>query len=167
MARRATPRAQRNANMNDERDPTSGDDSRSDDDAEQLPPALLGELRSLYDVTPRVPAAIDDAVVAGARLRMRRHARRWRWFPVAAAVVLVAVVLAPALIPRRELSGDLTRDGRVDIVDALALARRVESGEPLDRRWDVSGDGAVDRRDVDAIAARAVSLEARRREGGR
>ena len=54
---------------------------------------------------------------------------------------------------------DFDRDGRVDILDAFALARRIEEGGESSRRWDLNEDGAVDRRDVDAIAMAAVSLE--------
>src|SRR6185369_1280179 len=53
---------------------------------------------------------------------------------------------------------DINRDGRVDVLDAFALARRIETGGTLDPRWDINGDGRVDRADVNVIAARAVNL---------
>jgi hypothetical protein len=57
--------------------------------------------------------------------------------------------------------GDANGDGRVDIRDALALARRIESGTVLPTtRDDVNGDRVIDRKDVDAIAIMAVSLSA-------
>jgi hypothetical protein len=57
--------------------------------------------------------------------------------------------------------GDANGDGRVDIRDALALARRIETGpvQPTFRE-DVNGDRVIDRKDVDAIAMMAVSLQA-------
>lgn len=56
------------------------------------------------------------------------------------------------------LPEDLDRNGSVNILDALLLARRVESGEPFDRRWDMNHDGQVDEADVEQIASVAVRL---------
>jgi len=113
----------------------------------------------------RVRAALTASAAAGGRRRLARVAP----WAAAAAVVLVgaAGVLwrgglgssgpaakAPAGIGRVD---DVNRDGRVDVLDAFALARAVDAG---DRRseWDVNRDGAVDRGDVDAVALAAVSL---------
>lgn len=49
---------------------------------------------------------------------------------------------------------DIDDDGVIDMLDALALARAFVDG----RGRDINGDGASDRRDIDAIAMRAVSL---------
>jgi hypothetical protein len=51
----------------------------------------------------------------------------------------------------------------LDIVDALRLAKRLESGPVRESRWDVNRDGVVDGRDVQTIVVRAVRLE----KGGR
>jgi len=61
------------------------------------------------------------------------------------------------------LIGDVTLDGRVDIRDALALARRIE-GELTEASpgTDVNADRLIDRKDVDAIAMMAVKLSAAR-----
>ena len=48
--------------------------------------------------------------------------------------------------------------GRVDIVDAFLLAKRVERAAASDLRFDLNGDGAVDRGDVDHVARAAVRL---------
>lgn len=59
---------------------------------------------------------------------------------------------------------DLNGDGRVDILDALALARAIRAGTAipaLDDRLalvDLDSNGRLDQRDVDAIAMLAVSL---------
>jgi hypothetical protein len=58
--------------------------------------------------------------------------------------------------PRRR--GDLDEDGRVDVLDAFLLARRLDAGDPGNPAWDASGDGRVDRADVDRVAYWAVSL---------
>jgi hypothetical protein len=53
----------------------------------------------------------------------------------------------------------------VDILDALALATRLEElGERtahLPAGWDANGDGVIDHRDAETIAQRAVRLEGR------
>lgn len=56
---------------------------------------------------------------------------------------------------------DFDGSGRVDILDAFALARRLESGRgnAADPAFDLNGDGRVDRRDVDLAALAAVRLE--------
>ena len=63
-------------------------------------------------------------------------------------------VLAEGRATQRE---DYDHNGRVDILDAFALARDIESGSTTGD-WDLSGDGAVDRADVDLIAMAAVDL---------
>ena len=90
---------------------------------------------------------------------------------IATAVVLVVafVVTGPALSPdlgrapsppeavlARE---DVDGNGHVDILDAFALARRVESSGEIDRSWDMNRDGLVDSEDVDHIALAAVRLQ--------
>jgi anti-sigma factor RsiW len=60
-------------------------------------------------------------------------------------------------------SEDLNRDGTVDILDAFMLAKKLQGASSSDPNLDVNGDGVVDRRDVETIAAHAVSLE----KGGR
>ena len=58
---------------------------------------------------------------------------------------------------------DLNGDGKVDILDAFMLAKKLQGAPPSDRRFDVNDDGVIDRRDVETIAAHAVSLEKRGR----
>jgi hypothetical protein len=53
---------------------------------------------------------------------------------------------------------DVNGDGRVDIRDALVLARKLRAGGPLEGGWDLSGDGVVDRTDVERIAWLVVSV---------
>ena len=54
---------------------------------------------------------------------------------------------------------DIDRDGRVDILDAFALARRLEGTDAPADNWDMNGDGVVDQGDVDSVAMAAVSLK--------
>lgn len=55
-------------------------------------------------------------------------------------------------------TADLTGDGVIDVLDAFALARAIESGATPDPAWDLTRDGVIDESDVDAIARAAVSL---------
>ena len=48
--------------------------------------------------------------------------------------------------------------GRVTILNAFALARRLKSGDAPRPEWDANRDGVVDRRDVDALALAAVRV---------
>jgi hypothetical protein len=55
-------------------------------------------------------------------------------------------------------SEDLNHDGKVDILDAFMLARKLQGGRISDPHLDMNGDGVVDHRDIEAIVAHAVSL---------
>ena len=62
----------------------------------------------------------------------------------------------PALAEGR---ADIDGNGRVDILDAFRLARSIEARGPVDRKWDLNGDGRVDQADVDLVACAAVRLD--------
>jgi Dockerin type I domain len=72
-----------------------------------------------------------------------------------------------AIPPQRQglasVREDLNRDGKVDILDAFMLAKKLQSPPVSDRTLDLNGDGVVDQRDVEIIAVHAVSLEKRGR----
>ena len=55
------------------------------------------------------------------------------------------------------LAGDLDASGSVDILDAYAMAKRLEQGEFL-QGDDLNADGRIDQRDIDWIANQAVAL---------
>lgn len=133
-----------------------------------LPLRLNDALARAYTPAP-VPPAIDRAVMEGARAHFAgARRRRVLWLtagPLAAAAGLaLAVFMWPAArgpgagsggLAKSALPTDLNRDGVLDMLDALVLARRVESGGGQD----VNADGVTDRRDVDALAQRAVRLD--------
>ncbi|MBM4036482.1 MAG: hypothetical protein FJ291_32500 [Planctomycetes bacterium] len=118
--------------------------------------------RLLARVAPRWAAAAVAAITAAVAA-------------IAAAVLLFVVLLGPmrdAPEPIAKLTphsaakvlatfekADINRDGQVDILDAFALARQLDAKLPRKEEWDITGDGSVDRRDVDAIAIAAVKLE--------
>jgi len=118
--------------------------------------------RDVIELARERAAAIRQAA------RPRRALRRLAWAgPLAAAAALVLVLLLPERRPpettlAREAAApanpaDLNRDGRVDILDALAVALAIEAGRD-DAAYDANRDGRVDRGDVDRIAAAAVAI---------
>jgi hypothetical protein len=145
-------------------------EQQNDDQELQAPPRLLAALKQLPRERIFVPPAIDRAVLETARRQLvpttgeRNFFRSWMIWPVfatACAIVVAAVfVLAPRghrqTVYSRE---DLNHDGRVDILDAFALARQVRDGKVTPGNPDLNGDGVVDRRDAEIIATHAVKLE--------
>jgi len=153
-------------------------DRPADEFEDALPPGLVEGLGQAYGRSVEVPRAIDQAVLGAMREKFARRRRMRlivRWGAVASGAVAACVVLAiwlgsgdgratqmastPATVA---IKGDIDASGRVDMVDALLLARRVKRGEKLDAAWDINGDGKVDQADVEAIAHGAVTL----RQGG-
>jgi len=142
------------------------------------PKQLAEDLAALYAPDLPVPPDVDRAIIATARERFARRRRPrlvLRWAPVGALAAAAAIVLflVPTLLlkPRHQASReravtakiaakeDIDQDGRVDILDAFALARHIESSREFFGEWDMNGDGSVDDTDVEVIARAAVSLE--------
>ena len=115
-------------------------------------PEFAVALRRLAPPAPAVPADVDARLLAAARTPRRRVPPVLRFALPLAAAAAVVLWLWPRAVP-----GDLDRDGRVDVVDAYLLAVRVEHGE-AGRDFDLNGDGGVDRRDVEHVAALAVRV---------
>ena len=145
----------------------------------QAPPALARDLKMLHAASAAIPAAIDEAILAGIRRqsvgrRRKRLLLRWAVPPAAAAAMLMWVVFNPfgagdiEDVPLFEAAGplairqltdrDIDGNGRVDILDALALARNIKDNRVAEQPWDFNGDGLIDRKDVDTVAQSAVSL---------
>ena len=55
-------------------------------------------------------------------------------------------------------SKDIDQNGAVDILDAFALARTVQTESSNLSRWDQNGDGQTDQDDINLIAMTAVTL---------
>lgn len=137
-----------------------------------VPPDWIAQLRAAAAHPGfAAPASLDDSVLNAASpiLRRRRWSRRaFTAAPLAAAAGLaLAVALWPTFTqsPSRRSSPltaavghDLNTDGRIDMLDALVLARAL-SGTGAGR--DLTGDGAIDQHDVDALAGEAVRLDRR------
>jgi dockerin type I repeat protein len=139
---------------------------------EQEPPAparLVEGLRSLHNQKPLVPPFVDEAILAHVHARLKGQSERARvvWLPrwaMAAAAVIVLCIGAGLLLTRRTnppaiiAREDIDRNGQVNILDAFALARKLQQGGGDGTVLDLNGDGVVDQRDIDWVASRAVKL---------
>lgn len=140
----------------------------------RISPKLSEDLNTLFKPQFSVPPELDRAIIDKAhqhfipkhwRHRIFHHISIWR-IAAAAAVIIFAFSLNLTQKPgpstsRSVLVGaqavDIDRNGRVDILDAFKLARHIESAD-AEKKWDINGDGFVNRKDVDLVASAAVSL---------
>jgi len=142
------------------------------DDPIQPPERFADDLRAIYQADVCVSARVNDAVLNRARAHFSRPRSGSRSLMIrvgalgtaAAAVITLAIFVAK---PRAEkstsqvavaLSRDVKAQGAVDIVDALRVARAIRDQRIDAKQDDFNHDGAVDQRDVDAIAIAAVQL---------
>ncbi len=144
-----------------------------------ISPQFRKDLRALFEPPGAVPQQVDKAItdLAKACLRERKHGtpRRLivplRWAAAAAAVIGLGTILYTTVThnnpqsaihnPQSVAEGraDIDGNGRVDILDAFRLARSIESRGQAEMKWDLNGDGLVDRKDVDLVAFAAVRLD--------
>ena len=137
------------------------------DEALEAPADLVSALRQLPREEIFVPPTIDEGLLRAARQHLspaeRPRITWWRWVPwasgAAAALVLLVLVLQSPRPGPAFAREDLNRDGIVDILDAFALAKQLETGAASQANIDLTGDGTIDQRDVAALAAHAVALE--------
>ena len=121
---------------------------------EQLPEALIDELKRRDRAPGVLTSRVDRSVAAAARAHFEvRRAPRWqhpRAWAVAAACAVLAVGLSTSYLSERggaPVYRDVDGSGQIDIADVLALARE-----------------GVPRAELDAFARRVVALD---RDGGR
>lgn len=124
---------------------------------DQLPDALVERLRRRERTVSILRPDIDRAVIDAARSqfagRRAPYAQRRSWLipsaAAAAAVVLVALfIVRPLPTPEPNLlADDVDGSGRVDILDAFALAR-ARTGDPA----------AVSQARLDELTSQIVSL---------
>lgn len=161
-------------------------DERKLDDAENgLPDSVRSALKNRYGPVPAVPSEIDHAILADARRHFEQHgpatlrpSRRrrvsaWQWTAIASTVAAACVVLFALRPPQPnqessvasrsdvsslndELRSDVDQNGRVDILDAFAMARQLRDGRGEAR--DFNRDGRFDKFDIDVVALEAVKL---------
>lgn len=102
-----------------------------DNPSDELPEALITELRRADKPAPIITAKVDRKIggLARAQFSARRESRRVMpaWFAVAATMIL-AVFLVQVLdepdVRDAALYSDVDGSGQIDIADVLALARR-------------------------------------------
>lgn len=163
-------------------------ESNDSPDEFPAPPRLVAALQTLAGSMPAVPKGVDEAILLRAREYLDpkgvggqrrvpsvRKPAGWAssylaWGPALAAALFLGLGIAFLVRQRVDRNAvlareDIDRNGRVDILDALALARRLEATSrlaPETRRepaeFDLNGDGVVDQLDVDRVAAIAVKL---------
>lgn len=126
---------------------------------EQVPEQVIAALREADKGRVLVPSALDEAILAKAKANLvrRRQHRIVPWL-AAAAVMIAALVM---FMPGPKAREDVNRDGRVDVRDALLLARKISTGQVVGLDWDLNRDGRVDQSDAAVIAAQAVKLSKR------
>jgi hypothetical protein len=112
-----------------------------------------------------VPQTVDQAILKQARKHLGGETKQrslffWKWlaFAGAAAVVIIALLLFPRIKTPAVAREDVNGDGRVDILDALALAKQIDAQNAA-QKFDQNGDGKIDDADVRAVASAAVRLD--------
>ena len=149
--------------------PENNDDHEKE--ALEAPPKLVSALKRSPKAPIFIPPAVDETILRAARRHLSRLESPWfkwsrlfRWGMAVAALALLLAIVPQALrkvgptAGSRLVRGDLNHEGQVDILDAFALARELEKGAHPGPQWDINGDGIIDKRDVAALAVRAVSL---------
>ena len=144
------------------------------DDLPELPSGLASELKNRYGPVPEIPEATDRAILSDAQQHLLqafpvRARSKWRWriavigSSMAAACLLFLTFQSqepqqPANVAHdRGSERDLDGNGQVDILDAFAIAREIQSGRNQPE-FDINGDGRLTQADVNEIAQRAVTL---------
>jgi hypothetical protein len=148
-------------------------DNSIEDQNLDAPERLIVALRQSKPEPIFVPPTLDETILRAAREHLTGRERpRFRWLPVlpwlatTAAVVVAGAFLFVHSKSNRSLPNgqgfareDVNHDGRVDVLDAFALARQLKEGRSSNTRLDLNGDGIVDERDVHIIALEAVKLD--------
>ena len=155
---------------------TPDNDQHREDEPLQAPPRLVAELKRLPQRLIFIPRTLDEGILAAARCHLaRRQGPKWKlffpWIATAAALVLLVAIIqqfhqqsgSTGRAGGRFALEDVNHDGRVDILDAFALARQLKAGGAPNLQLDLNHDGVVDERDVATLASRAVQLP----KGGR
>ena len=133
----------------------------------QVPAKFVEALRNSRKERVFVSPHVDEKILTRARHHLGVPKNRFvflpRWAAMAASLVLICgLIYAITQTRTRNFAAeDINHDGVVDILDALALARKIEAGAKDDA--DFNRDGTVDQRDAGAIGKLVVRLD----KGGR
>lgn len=146
------------------------DDNSQSDPGLDAPPELAAAFKKLMPAAVFIPRTVDEAVLRAARERLAPATRPrprvvpiWLRWPALVGFATTAVIAVLAIRTahfggQRYAREDINHDGRVDILDSFDLARRLRDGRS-NGSLDQNGDGVVDQRDVQWLAARAVNLD--------
>ena len=138
----------------------SQENKKLNNEQEFEPTAKFSEdIKKLYKSSVMVPPEIDRAILDRATQKLSRPRKRFqllRWLGPAAAAA--AVIIFAVVFMNQKTTPDIDGNGRVDILDAFKLAKRIQTESKPSKKWDINGDGRVDSEDVDDIALVAVSL---------
>jgi len=143
------------------------------DDSFHLKDAFSHDLSRLFTSSDHVAPELDERIVDQARQHFRasgrkqKFLRRLRLSTAAAAAVLLGVIcfdyfnvpLQKAQVSVVIAREDIDRNGRVDILDALVLAKSIKSTSNINPEWDFNHDGQTNQADIDRIAFAAVRLK--------
>jgi hypothetical protein len=110
-----------------------------------------------------VPPTLDEAILKQARAHFEPKKKEprpiWlRWLEPAFAVIVVCGIFLFFQPPKKFAREDLNRDGRVDILDALTLAKAIQANTGREE-FDQNGDRKLNEADVLAAAQAAVRLD--------
>jgi hypothetical protein len=129
---------------------------------DQLAEALrkAEERRNLF-----IPPALDQTILKHAREHLTGEPKGgpfgfWNWFALSTATALIVLMIF--LLPRTKTPviarEDINRDGQVDILDAMSLARSLENSTAAPT-LDQNNDGKLDEADIRAVALAAVRID--------
>ena len=148
---------------------------------DRLPDAIISELQQSDGVPFGIPPELTEDILQDAHECLAsqpvvRPARDWVRFTAVVSSICAALLLfmvSPvtnrdqsadkfaASVPDTELRSlnpkDIDGSGIVDILDAFAMARLLESGES-GGHWDFNSDGQMNEDDVQLVAFDAVML---------
>lgn len=107
-----------------------------------------------------VGGALAAAAMIGIVVMLGPFREDWSDFEVAMdSAEETSIEESAPYIPDTDVAaGDLDANGRVNILDAYTLARRIEQGR-ANQSFDLDADGNVDQRDIDWIANQAVAIK--------
>lgn len=120
-----------------------------------------------------ISESVDDIVLGHIKgksreIRRKRNVVQFfpRWKQAAAAGIAVLVCAASInIFFRLDSSGsnalDIDGNGRINIIDAYLLDRRLMGGEDLPEKLDLNGDGYINDADIKIVADTSVALEKR------
>jgi len=137
------------------------------------PPRLKAALSDLFSAAPAIGREVDERILGAVRQQaIGRNRMRWAIRYAIGSVAAAAAMLVIAIKtshhdqpvvndPSAAVASaeDVNHDGKLDILDAYLMARKVAARESLSGEWDFNHDGVVDTKDVDVVAFGAVKLK--------